>query len=424
MKPERQLLPICAMLLLTSGCVTSTARNLAPQLPPAQRPIKPASLSEHIRGVYKLSAEASVRSQQRAALLADAPELADWLDRAEQNSDDVDARSLVIDEYMSRKLYWGAYELLTSSRSAEVTNDPDTNLNLAIIWDAWGLYDLASEYADRAITHGAASASAYETMGRIQLHRDNPGEAILWYRRSLAQEGTPLVLANIGYAYMRKGEWDNARYALEEATALDDSLEEAHNNLALVLSKAGDEKGALKHLLRAGSPAAAYNNMGVLHLRESRIRDARHYFEEALRLDPSHDLASRNLAALAPPENAPSLIVRLPSFAHEADSRVEAAVAAQGEDTGAIVSAPTPVERVKVVKLQAPASRKAKEFDTKEVRVMPLQTRVLSPARPPVQPAPPVETEDARRGWGLAALAGLAFVTGLFAMKSRKSGAQ
>ena len=421
MKPERQLLPVCAMLLLTSGCVTRTTRNPVPQLPPAQRPIAPAALSEYIRGVYKVSAEAGVRSQQRDALLADAPELAGWLDRAEHNPDDVEARSLVIDEYMSRKLYWGAYELLTASRSTEATNDPDTNLNLAIIWDAWGLYDLAAEYADRATTHGAASAGAFEAMGRIQLHRGKPDEALLWYRRSLEQERTPVVLANMGYAYMQKGEWDNARQALEEATALDDSLEEAHNNLALLLSKAGDEKGALKHLLRAGSPAAAHNNMGVLHLQERRIKDARHYFEEALRLDPNHDLASRNLAALTP-EGAAPLIVRLPAFSHGVDSPAETAVVAQVGAADAAFSAPAQKERVTVAKLQAAGTRKVEEFDTKEVRVAPLPTNVPSPAVPTVQPAPTVETEDAKRGWGLAGFAGLAFITGLFAMKSRKSG--
>jgi tetratricopeptide (TPR) repeat protein len=418
MKPERQLLPICAMLLLSSGCVTRTTILRAPQAPPAHRPIAPASLTEYIRGIYKLSAEASVRSQQRAALLVEAPDLADWLDRAEQDPDDLEARSRVVAGYMSRRLYWGAYELLTASRSAEISNDPDTNLNLAIIWDAWGVYDLAAQYADRAIAQGATSAGAYQVMGRIQLHRNDPTQALIWYSRSLEQERTPVVLANLGYAYMRKGEWDSARAALDEATALDDSLKEAHNNLALILSREGDETGALKHLLRAGSPAAAYNNMGVLHLRESRVVYARQYFEEALRLDPNHDLASRNLAALTPQNEAP-LIVRLRSHPDDVHSPVETGTTAQSEDALARFSTPVAEEPVKAAVLQAPTTIQAEPSGAIEVGTPASQGNVPSPALATVRQAPSVESGGANRGWGLAGFAGLAFVTGLFAMKRR-----
>src|SRR5262245_46546190 len=133
MRPSEKLLPpICAMLLLAaSGCVTRTTGNLAPQST-TQRPIKPASLSEYIRGVYKLSAEASLKPQQRAALLAEAPERAEIVGRAEQDPADVEARSRVVAAYMSRNLYWGAYEILTDGLPIGGTQDPDINLNLAI----------------------------------------------------------------------------------------------------------------------------------------------------------------------------------------------------------------------------------------------------------------------------------------------------
>ena len=111
---KKPFLPTCAMLLLTSGCVTRTA-HLTPQPVPSQQAVKPSSLSDYIRGVYKLSAEASQHLEQRAALLTDAPELEDLLNRAEETPQDTEARSRLVTANRSRKRYWGAYELLTSA---------------------------------------------------------------------------------------------------------------------------------------------------------------------------------------------------------------------------------------------------------------------------------------------------------------------
>jgi tetratricopeptide (TPR) repeat protein len=326
---RKQFLSVCLMLLLTGGCATRTA-----QLTPApQRAIRPSSLSDYIRGVYKLSAEASRHLEQRSALLAEAPELEELVERAEQDPEDTEAQSRLVAEYMSRKLYWGAYELLTNKLLGS-QNDPETNLNLAVIWDVWSLHDLALQYAERAIANGATSARAYETIGRIELHRNHPTQALVWYDLSLKSARTAPVLANLGYAHMLQSEWESARARLEEAIRLDDTLEEAHNNLAIVLSKTGDDNGALTHLLRTGRPAVAYNNMGVLCQESQRLHDAQHYFEKALRLEPGYELARRNLTALEALLPSPS-IIELPA---------EDAAPRQAGETHSAAQPQTPVE--------------------------------------------------------------------------------
>ncbi len=81
-------------------------------------------------------------------------------------------------------------------------------MNLAVIWDSWGQYGLALQYGERGIASGAASAQAYETMGRILLHQNEPAEALSWYRRSLEFGPGAVLLANIGlraYADYRSG---------------------------------------------------------------------------------------------------------------------------------------------------------------------------------------------------------------------------
>ncbi len=77
--------------------------------------VKPDSLSDSVRSVYKVSSEASRQAEQRAALLSSDPDLAPLLDQAENNPLNKEARARIVFEYMSRELYWGAYDLLTNS---------------------------------------------------------------------------------------------------------------------------------------------------------------------------------------------------------------------------------------------------------------------------------------------------------------------
>jgi tetratricopeptide (TPR) repeat protein len=283
--------------MMISGCVTRRAVKQNAVAKPAQSEIKPATLSDYIRTVYKLSSEASKQAEERSLLLSAAPELAPLVAQAEKDPTNTEARARIVSEYMSRHLYWSAYQLLTDTLPGHA-DDAATNMNLAMIWDAWGQYDLATQYGERAIANGMATAQIFETMGQISLHRNEPDQAITWYNQSLDRSRTATALANLGYAFLLKSEWDKSRANLEDAIALDDSLQEAHNNLAIVLSKMGDNTGALSHLLQTGRPAVAFNNLGVLYLDEKRLPDAQHYFEEALRLEPGYEMARRNLDAV------------------------------------------------------------------------------------------------------------------------------
>ena len=137
--------------------------------------------------MYKLSGESSSKeNDQRTQLLAEHPELADLVIRIQQNAADNDARSQLVAAYFDHQLYWAAYEILTA---ADATNevDSETSLNLARIWDVWGQYDLALKYGERAIVAGDSSPRAFEVIGRIHLHRNEPAAAIGWYTRAAQQ---------------------------------------------------------------------------------------------------------------------------------------------------------------------------------------------------------------------------------------------
>jgi tetratricopeptide (TPR) repeat protein len=262
-----------------------------------------------MRAVYRVSGESNnEQAEQRAALLSQFPELAELHRLIEQNPAATGARSRLASAYLDHQLHWAAYELLTNVPPMAL-DDSNTNLQLARVWDVWGQYDLALKHAERAIALGAASAHAYEVLGRIYLHRNEPAEAALYYKRAAQQDDNAAVLANLGYVYILLSDWENARTALEKSIELDSAIPEAHNNLAVVLTKLGDEKGALLHLSTTAEPFVALNNMGVLYWREQKIERAREFFEAALDVAPDYEIAQRNLQALqtlmAPPPLTP-----------------------------------------------------------------------------------------------------------------------
>jgi tetratricopeptide (TPR) repeat protein len=112
--------------------------------------------------------------------------------------------------YLDHQLYWAAYEILTA---ADATNEVDSeiSLNLARIWDVWGQYDLALKYGERAIAAGDSLPRAFEVIGRIHLHRNEPAAAIIWYTRAAQQSDDATILANLGYAYILGSDWEKAK---------------------------------------------------------------------------------------------------------------------------------------------------------------------------------------------------------------------
>ena len=120
-------------------------------------------------------------------------------------------------------------------------------------------------------------------------------------------------MANLGFAHMLRSDWENAKTNLQRAIELDETLPEPHNNLAMVLTKLGDERGAVQALLKTASSPVAFNNMGVLYLQDGKLDRARQFFEQALKLEPRYDVAQNNLKtveAMMPPP----AIIALPSF--------------------------------------------------------------------------------------------------------------
>jgi tetratricopeptide (TPR) repeat protein len=417
---------LIGLALLASGCVSRS--RLVERT--AYDHAEPSTLSDYIRGIYRLSTEGVSDAAVTSEEVTPARQIADLEAHVAEQPADRDARSKLIKAYIEQESYDAAYPLLVEDH-IENPRDTSTNLNLARIWDAWGAYELALRYANLGIATGVSAAEGHDLAGRIHLHRNAPGDAIASFRAALQMdEGNAAVIANLGFAYTLEANWEQARIHLERAVALDDTMPEPHNNLALVLFQSGDRDGALAHLMKVGRPAAAFNNLGVLYLQVHKVENARRSFEEALRLEPAYETAQRNLQSIGPPSPPPS-IVHLPSFGAPQEVRVPdppvdasrpavetAAAPAEPEESAAPVPAPaaTPV--------QAPPRPIVASVATPSV---PLDTPERTPVEDPKSVNEPAAATTAEtilrlehRGANAMGVAGLLILTGALARRTRR----
>jgi len=122
--------------------------------------------------------------------------------------------------------------------------------------------------------------------------------------RQLAADPQPhgIVFFFLGNALNAAGDLAGARSAYERALAIEPSMAEALNNLALVLGKLGLEREAMEALDRAVARnpdlAAARSNLGSLMSRYSALDEAEAMLRQAVKLDPESIDARTNYGAV------------------------------------------------------------------------------------------------------------------------------
>jgi len=139
----------------------------------------------------------------------------------------------------------------------------------------------------------------------------------------VAQEPTaPIGHNNLGFAYLNQGRLDDAEREVRIAARLRPDWDLPHTNLALVLARQGRLSEAFETRVNLGylylrqkryeaavdlfrkevdarpGDAAARNNLGTALALKGEVGPAIVQFEEALRINPTHEKARRNLAAL------------------------------------------------------------------------------------------------------------------------------
>ncbi len=105
---------------------------------------------------------------------------------------------------------------------------------------------------------------------------------------------------SLGNAFLKAGDYAQAKKAYRYALEADPSYPLVHLNLGVIAYREGDEKTAeeeyRKELEINPEEAMAWNNLGVIFLQKGDLEQAKEYFQRAFELEPYFDDARVNLA--------------------------------------------------------------------------------------------------------------------------------
>ncbi len=142
----------------------------------------------------------------------------------------------------------------------------DVSHPLAVLYDRQGRFDAADREYQRALEESPRSAD---------------------------------LLSDYGYFLYSRGNVEQAEERLRAAIKVDSGHEKALLNLGLVLGQQQFDE-ALTVFEQAVGPAAARHNLGLLHAQHGNADEARRWFAEAARLDPSLTQPREVLAWMEP----------------------------------------------------------------------------------------------------------------------------
>jgi predicted CXXCH cytochrome family protein len=213
----------------------------------------------------------------------------------------------------------------------QLPHTPENELYLAVAQakDADGIQRLESAIQK----YVPARPEFYFELGESYLKAGKKAEAIHWYEQTLRRRPGdagatkqlvaalfatgqveraiqtlkiaapgPIVLTNLGNAYLRKGKIEQARRALEQALKLDPDAPEAQNLLGLAQLQSGDPKGAEAHFRGAirilPEMAEAQNNLANLLTGAGDYLQAAYHFEKAIQSDTAYAAAHHGYGLL------------------------------------------------------------------------------------------------------------------------------
>jgi Flp pilus assembly protein TadD len=153
----------------------------------------------------------------------------------------------------------------------------------------------------RALDLDPKNAGALSKIGLIHAMRGNLPLAEMAYRWSLQEDPNNLgSLTGLGILLLKKRDYGESRILLEKAVGMDDRIARAHNALGVIADLERDYARAQRHYSRAietsAKSAALMNNLGYSRYLGGNLKGAASAFRDALLIDPTYELAWRNLA--------------------------------------------------------------------------------------------------------------------------------
>ena len=149
-----------------------------------------------------------------------------------------------------------------------------------------------------------SNARAYYNLGLAYAKKGQMDEAIRVFQTTLKLDPREAkARLNLGLIYDQQGRSEDAVKELQAALTLDPKDANIHYNLGVIFGRQKRlEEAAQAFQMALGlnpGDASAHNNLGVIYVQQGRLVDAMTEFKEALRIDPDHGTAQRNLQKLS-----------------------------------------------------------------------------------------------------------------------------
>ena len=195
---------------------------------------------------------------------------------------------------------WRTSEVLYERAIAVTADNYLAQAGLGAWLRAQGRTDESARHFQEALRIRPQEPYALMQYGTLLSDQGQLDEAAGYHERALRYEpGYAQAYANLGVVRLRQRRFDEAEATLETALQLkpDDALTELNLGEVLLAQKRFDD--AAVHLRRALAlgldSAEVHNNLGVVLARQGRLQDAASEFAAALRANPGHTNAQRNL---------------------------------------------------------------------------------------------------------------------------------
>ena len=184
------------------------------------------------------------------------------------------------------------------SAAAAIDDDPVGWLALAECQVAQGDLDAAEATLGPQPDRPTDLARWWLIKGEIREAKGRAGEAIACWKKSIdVGPNDRSVLYRLGQALVRQGKPEEAKAYLDRVEPL------RVREVSLI--------GALDRLVRGERSVAIFEQLGALCRDAGRLAEARGWFEELIRLDPTHAKAQMALVELAPTAEKPAPAPRL-----------------------------------------------------------------------------------------------------------------
>jgi len=176
-----------------------------------------------------------------------------------------------------------------------------------LVWLRKGDSEKARNYLDQAIERDPNLWPSWNALGRLKDAEKDHGAARIAYRRAIDLNPKAAFLHNnLGFSLLASGEPLYAEASFERALELDPKLDVARANLRLAHAFQGLYQKALAGAERLDR-AVVMNNVGYAALMRGDHKKARSLFVDAMAADPGFfGEAQRNLAFLESLETDPS----------------------------------------------------------------------------------------------------------------------